>query len=1280
MPKTPYIPILSSFRTYRVALLIVAVSTFLLTYPLYYATEKQTPLKQVVERLKDKLAASEQDFYELCENKHLIERIVQNTYSADEAEALQRLPYSFFVYQNGELLYWNSNDIAPPEAFITAANDFVTLDKLKNGYYQIIGKKYHSNSPTQQGVYLIATQLIKYDYSFQNNYVVNEPNPILGLGSTINFGMPHSTESEEYYYPLSCDFDKSFLRVTYDKYKLEKRVNAGIAFLQTIAIFIILIIIHTFALDIIKQKKVLLGFTLLAISFSCIRLLMLGLKVPLSLSNSWLFDSINYKTAPIFLSPGELLITLFFSFWVLVFFYRHVTIQLPVQQMTPAQRVAAYIIISLIALLWFSGLAFVVKALSVDFLVPFEFELINLLNFLGLIGLVSLSLSIILFFLLMLKTADLAAQLKLNPTQRALALIPMVAISFALAWVGFFANEWHYWQGIAILSVLIWASGKFSEHIYHYPTLKRTVFWVMIFASFATLLVYGFGMQKERENRRNFANRIAVQEDPLTEYLFEDVAKKIMLQDDTIRQYFKTPILPSKLLLDRIKKVHMNAHFDKYEIKMYNFDSLETPIADALGNDVVQLEDFELKIRHKSFRTKNDYLFLTANSATGGYAYLAKLVFFDTAPDALLPLGYMILEMIPKADKQTNVYPELTIEDKYRQPKEYTDYSYAIYHNEQLESHGGTYDYPYKKENIFAKDTSLYTYLNHKGFSHLVHRVNPQQTVVISKGQRNLWGALSLFSYLCLLTVCVMVLVMTVNALLHARSVRLGLRTLFYATLRKRINLAMVMILLFSFTVIGFITITYFYTNSTENYQKRLEQKQKEILTALQQALQKEAESIETPLYSELDRNDLFQIVSSLSEVHGIDINIYDSHGFLRSCSQPAIFDKGLITKIIHPEAFFQITRNFKTVFMQNEQIGKLSFLSSYMPIRNEANRIIGFLNIPYFAQEKELRSEISAFMVALINVYVILLITASMLAIFLANSITQPLAMISEKLGNIKLGQKNEALFWPDDDEIGKLVQRYNLTVQQLEHSAKLLASSERQQAWQQMARQVAHEIKNPLTPMKLSIQHLQRAHKDNHPRLNEMLERMTQTLIEQIDTLSQIASAFSDFAKMPKPQNELFDIRTVIENVVNLLENTDETKFFQKLPEKPCMVFADKNQLLRVFNNLLKNAMQAIPDERKGIIVVNLKKTNNSVIVAVTDNGTGIADEQKEKVFVPNFTTKNSGMGLGLAMSRNIIETANGKIWFESKENEGTTFFIRLPLHQRKYAEEIEQQPLHA
>jgi nitrogen fixation/metabolism regulation signal transduction histidine kinase len=231
-----------------------------------------------------------------------------------------------------------------------------------------------------------------------------------------------------------------------------------------------------------------------------------------------------------------------------------------------------------------------------------------------------------------------------------------------------------------------------------------------------------------------------------------------------------------------------------------------------------------------------------------------------------------------------------------------------------------------------------------------------------------------------------------------------------------------------------------------------------------------------------------------------------------------------------------------------------------------------------------------------------------------------------------------------------------------ELQKGAEKLAKNEREGAWREMARQIAHEIKNPLTPMKLSIQYLQRAIKEQPERALELTPRVAATLIEQIDNLSEIATAFSSFAKMPKTEREIISLPPIIDNVVDLFDAENLT--IQKIYEAENIeVFADKNQMISVFNNLLKNAVQATETKNDRKITIEIKKEKQHVIISIKDNGVGIAKEMENKIFTPNFTTKSSGTGLGLAISKQMIENSDGEIWFNSKEHEGTTFYVKLP-----------------
>jgi nitrogen fixation/metabolism regulation signal transduction histidine kinase len=395
-----------------------------------------------------------------------------------------------------------------------------------------------------------------------------------------------------------------------------------------------------------------------------------------------------------------------------------------------------------------------------------------------------------------------------------------------------------------------------------------------------------------------------------------------------------------------------------------------------------------------------------------------------------------------------------------------------------------------------------------------------------------------------------------------------------------------------------------------------------------------------------------------------VDVNIYNLEGNLQVSSEANVYAKGVLSKKMDPSAFYHLGKLRQVQHAQEEKIGNFFYLSIYSPVRDNNGKLYAYINIPYFTSKPELRQEISNFLVTIINLNAFILLIAGLIALFIANRITGSFSLISDKMREVNLGKMNEQIVWNRNDEIGELVKEYNKMVAKLGDSAALLAKSEREGAWREMARQVAHEIKNPLTPMKLSIQYLQKAINNNQPNVKELSSNVANTLVEQIDHLSKIAADFSQFANIGTTHVELFDLHDVIGSLKDLYHPNQQVELiWYPVPEK-VMVNADKTQMNRLFTNLFANAIDACQGNGICKIEVNEIRQDGIIIISIKDNGEGIAPEMQEKIFMPNFTTKSSGTGLGLAMCKGIVEQAKGKIWFETEQGKGTVFFIELIL----------------
>ena len=384
------------------------------------------------------------------------------------------------------------------------------------------------------------------------------------------------------------------------------------------------------------------------------------------------------------------------------------------------------------------------------------------------------------------------------------------------------------------------------------------------------------------------------------------------------------------------------------------------------------------------------------------------------------------------------------------------------------------------------------------------------------------------------------------------------------------------------------------------------------------------------------------------------DIHVYSLSGELLASSSPALFEKGLLSRRMAPEAFF--TEEHTAVCY--EQLGTQRYLVSYVPFHNGSFVTIGYIAVPSFLSEQTRNEELDALLARLLPPYLIALVLALFFSYWAAQSISAPISMLNEKMRHFEIGSKNNHIDYPYHDELGALVERYNLLIDRVEESAEKLANAEREGAWRTMARQIAHEINNPLTPMKLSVQKLQL--KRGTEQFDAYFDKTTRMLISEIDNLAHIAQSFSAFAKQPEVVTTEVDIAAKLSNVITLQRANDEQIPVRYVgPDTGVMALADQDQISQVFVNIIKNAIQASPEDI--IVVLNAMYSEREVQISISDNGPGIPEDLREKIFRPNFTTKSNGNGLGLAISKHIVESSGGHITFDTSDK-GTTFYITL------------------
>lgn len=477
-------------------------------------------------------------------------------------------------------------------------------------------------------------------------------------------------------------------------------------------------------------------------------------------------------------------------------------------------------------------------------------------------------------------------------------------------------------------------------------------------------------------------------------------------------------------------------------------------------------------------------------------------------------------------------------------------------------------------------------------------------------------------------------------------------------SLRIRIFLSMIILILIASILMASISIIQFKNEAKDYHQERLDRKEFAIKEHINYVLS----TTTYPLTPENLRLVFKDKIHELSDIHNLEINIYSLEGKLVKSSK-STFSVDKVAPPIPNYILKLVQSSVDKRYVDIKNIDGVKNRSSYSQIKDDKFKPLGILNIPYVEDDGFYETELREFLLRLSQVYSFMLVIAFALAYFLASYITKSLKTISDKINETSLNQKNEKIvIEANSKEINSLINAYNQMVDKLEESASMLAQSEREQAWREMAKQVAHEIKNPLTPMRLTVQSFQRKFDPNDPELKQKLNDYSKTMIQQIDTMSSVASAFSNFASMPAQQNENLNVVDVVELALDIF-NEDYIVFESNKEE--IISKLDRTQLIRIITNLVKNATQSIPeDQEEKHILVSVNEVEDNVIITVKDNGIGIDAENIEHIFEPKFTTKTSGMGLGLGIIKNIIENYKGTITFETESGKGSTFIVSLPI----------------
>ncbi|WP_345071104.1 HAMP domain-containing sensor histidine kinase [Hymenobacter fastidiosus] len=757
-------------------------------------------------------------------------------------------------------------------------------------------------------------------------------------------------------------------------------------------------------------------------------------------------------------------------------------------------------------------------------------------------------------------------------------------------------------------------------------------------------------------SKQKIAGNLLVDNDLQGEYLLAERTRELAA-DPLIRSRLASPFASQDIVRQKIIKYYLRDYFDKYEIVVSLFDPSGKPIEG--GGTAPSLYQRRRQLLRDAVLTDQANLYLVRGSNSFS---TRRYVAFVRVPTSRRRANTVLLELSLKKLTAYSVVPELLVDQKFFQPNLGPDLSYAGYENSRLVYNEGDFDYGNNLSATQLLDARLYTSgLSVEGFHHLAVRGAQSRMVVVTTATYSFSNWLANFSFLFLLHTFFWLLCIGIYMLARGRYVE-AFQTNFSTKIQLFLNFGiLVPLVVVSVATASQVTSSY-KRDLLRTYERRGKAVQENLLR--HDALLADSAS-KAPLIA------LAENVAGLTET---DLNLYDARGQLLVSSQPLIFESGLLSPLMNPQAVASLAERGQPRVLLMEQAGSLSFNALYLPLRAVAGPgrtgVVGYVGIPFFDSEKELDNKLIELISTILNIFTVMFILFLILTFIASRLLTNPLKVITEKLRHTTLTGQNEMLAYESSDEIGLLVREYNAMLLKLEDSKQELANQEKEAAWREMARQVAHEIKNPLTPMKLSLQFLQKAIAEQRPNVDELIGKISQTLITQVDVLNDIATSFSNFTNLPAMRPERLAVAAILRRCVALhqggthggvIDLHDSTG----LQDDRYIVFADENLLVRTFNNLLINALQSVPATRKPLIMAALTPAGaDRVRICIQDNGAGIPRDVQDKIFVPNFTTKESGSGIGLAVARRGIESAGGHIWFETREDVGTRFFIELPL----------------
>jgi signal transduction histidine kinase len=769
-------------------------------------------------------------------------------------------------------------------------------------------------------------------------------------------------------------------------------------------------------------------------------------------------------------------------------------------------------------------------------------------------------------------------------------------------------------------------------------TYKRFLYIVLFFGIVASIngfFINGFESQKKVADSQGLIKKKLSQTDPFGEFLLSTALSELA-SDPFIIARMGSPFLSKNAIATKIRQVFLNSYLNKYEQTIVLFDAGGIPLKNFSYGSSIFNKLNELESSNSStglpavFRVEEDKNNFSKHYI--GYAPIKK---------ANNIIGYVLVDLIERQFSKTAVYPTLLVDNRFTSP-EGSETSFGYYLNGSLINVVGSNVFPTTlkpdDETVWKNDNLLY-----------VSSSDGNRAILATSGLNSKKIFLSNLSFIWIITLFPILLFWLLASLVQngeMKSLSYTDRIIWYLNLAFAIPLIIV-------TSVTFRLLS----NSFEN-ESNLSK------TTLVERLSNQISNSLNNYINENEYNKLQERIEILSNNTELDINLFGLNGELITSSQPGVFNKKILAPFINQSALKAIKDKGKNHVVIQENIDDLIYSNSYVAVKSEdSGKMLGVISVPFFSSSPGLKSSKREAFNTILNVFVIVLFATMLATYFAGKWLTKPLKIIRDKLKSTSFSEQTEPISIQWSDELGLLIKAYNQMLATLEKSKNVLKQSEKEKAWREAAQQVAHEIKNPLTPMKLTLQRLTNKIKNDSAKPSE-IEVPLQSVLHQVETLNNIASSFSEFAKMPTPVRQRVEIHSIIKKSSELFSGDKELELKLQLANEEVYSMVDPKLLSRMLNNLILNAKQSIKESQYRVKVEIITKVDDYVTIELRDNGAGIENDITDKVFIPKFTTKEQGSGIGLAMTKYGVENMGGKIYFTSKVNLGTTFSIEFPI----------------